>query len=325
MWSQESSPHVSTWTNHDKSVIALAFLIGVYVVILILVGWVSVHPFRTPSFLSPAQLGVKQEAVEFPSDGNLLRGWWCPAENPTAVVIFAHGYMMNRSEMVPEMFELWKRGVSCLLFETRAHGRSGGKVCTIGNLERRDIAAAVAYAKLRSPGVKVGAVGSSMGSAAIALALGENPHMLDVAVLDSAYSRLPSAILGWWRFLGGEALKNLLSPTVLVAWPLVGFNPYKIDVAKALTRVEVPLLFMHGDSDSLALPSEAKRNFEAAAGPKTIVWFERCGHSEGRWEQAPKYHVALIGFFEAYGFFRPLTTTDEPEADGETRVKIAKE
>jgi pimeloyl-ACP methyl ester carboxylesterase len=219
--------------------------------------------------------------------------------------VLAHGYMMNRSELAAEAFALWHRGASCLLFESRAHGRSGGKTCTLGNLERLDVLAAVAYAKQRCPGVKVAAIGSSMGSAAIALALGDDPTLLDAAVLDSAYSRLPSAVLGWWRFLGGELLKNLLSPTVLVAWPLVGFNPYKIDVSEALSKVEIPLLFLHGERDNLALPSEARRNFDSAKGPKRIVWFERCGHSEGRWEQAAKYHDALFSFLEESGVLVP--------------------
>jgi pimeloyl-ACP methyl ester carboxylesterase len=137
-----------------------------------------------------------------------------------------------------------------------------------------------------------------MGAAATALALGDEPELIDAAVLDSAYSRLPSAILGWWRFLGGETLKTLFTPTVLVAWPFAGFNPYSIDVSKALTNVEIPILFFHGRSDSLALPAEAERNFAAARGAKEIVWFDGCGHSEGRWLQAPKYHEALIRFFE---------------------------
>jgi pimeloyl-ACP methyl ester carboxylesterase len=284
-------------------VIAVAVVLALYLLVLLIVAWVSVHPFRTPCFLSPAQLGAPQEQVEFLSDGNTLRGWWVPADQAKSVVVLAHGYMMNRSEMTPEAYALWKRGVSCLVFETRAHGRSGGSVCTIGNLERNDIRAAVAFARGRCPGVKVAVVGSSMGSAATALALGDDPNFLDAAVLDSAYSRLPSAILGWWRFLGGEPLKNLFAPTVILAAPLVGFNPYKIDVSKALEKVTIPLLFLHGEKDSLALPSEARRNFEAAKGPKSIVWFAGCGHSEGRWEQAEKYHEALLGFFEAQGFF----------------------
>ena len=143
-----------------------------------------------------------------------------------------------------------------------------------------------------------------MGAAAIALALGDDPTLFDAAVLDSAYARLPSAILGWWRFLGGEFLKVLLSPTVWLAWPMVGFNPFRIDVSEAIGKIDAPLLFFHGESDSLALPSEALRNYAAAKGSKRIVWFERCGHSQGRLEFPDRYHEALIEFFEQNGLLR---------------------
>lgn len=282
----------------------LATLLGVYLFLLTVIAWVSVHPFRTPHFLSPAQLGAPQESVEFLCDGNRIRGWWVPAEDPTAVAVLTHGYMMNRSELVAEAVALWRRGVSCLLIDFRAQGTSGGKLCTVGNLERRDVREAVLFARKRCPGVKTLGVGSSMGSAAIALALADDPALFDAIVLDSAYSRLPSAILGWWRFLGGEFLKSLLAPTVWLAWPMVGFNPFRIDVSQALGKVDKPVLFLHGEADSLALPSEARRNFASARGPKRIVWFERCGHSQGRLEFPDRYHAALLAFCEENGMLR---------------------
>jgi alpha-beta hydrolase superfamily lysophospholipase len=292
----------------------IAVLLGVYVLLLVGIAWFSLRPVRIPIYLSPGGMGLPQEEVEFMSqDGVRLTGWWVANENAQTVAIFAHGYMMNRCELVPEAFFLWQRGVACLLLDERMHGRSGGQFSTTGVKEALDVAAASAFVKSRMPGAKIVLIGSSMGSAASLLALTADLSVADALVLDSCYSRLPGAILGWWRFLGGPILSWLLSPTVLMAWAITGVNPFQIDLAYFLAGVkDKPMLFLHGSKDNLALPEEAQRNFAAASEPKTMVWFDRCGHSEGRWLQPDKYHEALIAFLIASGFAldqRPGTPT----------------
>ena len=276
----------------------LEALIGIYILLLLLISWISIHPIRIPIYLSPGGLGAPQEEIEFVSrDGIPLRGWWVEAENARTVAIFVHGYLMNRCELTPEAYLLWKEGISCLLLDERAHGRSGGKRSTMGANEALDVIAAAAFARSRTPNAKIVLIGSSMGAAAALMALAFDPRIADAIVLDSCYSRFTSAILGWWRFLGGRVLSIVLAPTALLAWPFTGVNPFTVDMAKTIGQIDgKPVLFMHGSRDNLALPEGAARNFEAAAGPKTIVWFEGCGHSEGRWLQPEKYRAALLNF-----------------------------
>jgi pimeloyl-ACP methyl ester carboxylesterase len=280
----------------------LLILLTLYILAIFGIAWFSLHPFRIPVFISPEAMGAAQDEVEFPTeDGLTLKGWWVPANDSNTVVVLAHGYMMNRCELTPLAVKLWQHGCSCLLFDFRAHGRSGGNKSGLGYVEREDIRSAVQFAREKQPGSKVVLIGSSMGAAAIALAMGDNPSVADGAILDSCYSRLPSAVLGWWRFVGGKLLSAFLSPTVLLAMPLAGFNPYKVDVADALTNVEPEsVLIVHGDCDTLALPEEAKRNAKAA-GNAEIVWLADCGHSEGRWIHSGLYYDAVLGYFRRRG------------------------
>jgi pimeloyl-ACP methyl ester carboxylesterase len=224
-----------------------------------------------------------------------LRGWWIDVPSAHTVFVMSHGYLMNRCELAPLAIYLAQFGCSSLLYDFRAHGKSGGRKSGLGWTERLDVLAAVAFAKSRAPGCRVVLVGSSMGSAASAFALAEDPGLADGLILDSAYSRLYQAISGWWRFLGGRVLSFVLSPSVVIAAPLAGFNPFRPDVASALARVKVPVLILHGDCDNLATVDEAKRNETACANAR-IVWFERCGHSEGRWLQPEKYNAAVVEF-----------------------------
>jgi len=278
-------------------------VLGVYVLGMLAISWFSLHPIRIPVFISPGAMGAPQEDVEFSSDELKIRGWWVEAPNAKTVMILSHGYLMNRSELTPVAVQLWKRGISCLILDLRAHGKSGGKKSYLGYREASDVEAAVQYVRSRCPGVKVGLLGSSMGAAASGIACGRNPGLADFLVLDSAYSRLASAVIGWWRFVGGPPLAAILSPTVLLAAPMAGFNPFSVDVSQYLAVAgPIPTLILHGDADTLALPAEARRNFDALEGPKEIVWFPKMGHSEGRWELPDQYQSALFGFLDRQGF-----------------------
>lgn len=277
--------------------VVIAVLLALYIGLMLVIARVSLKPYRIPLYLSPGALGAPQEEVRIESEGNILRGWWMPAPNAKTVMVVAHGYMMNRSELCPEAYLLWKNGVSCLLLDLRAHGKSQGRKCTLGYHERKDIVAAVEYARSQAPGAKIGLYGSSMGAAASALAVGENPDLADFLILDSPYGRLDSAIMGWWRFVGGHWLEVVLAPSCWVAAVLLGFKPWEVDISQAVANFGAkPILFFHGTKDVIALPSEAKRNHEAALGPVEVVWMEGYGHSEGRWEQAPTYQAALLKF-----------------------------
>lgn len=266
-------------------------ILSVYLVVLIGVAYLSVHPLRVPLFLSPGLLGLPQANVEFNSkDGTLLRGWWVAGTNPDRLAVLAHGYLMNRAELLPLAVELHREGYSVLLFDFRAHGKSRGRKCGLGWTERLDVAAAVEFARHKLGGdPKVLLAGSSMGCAAIALAVADDPALGDWLVLDSAYSRLVTASSGWWRFLGGRFLQVAFAPVQWIGIPIIGFNPLKVDVGKALSKVAKPVLFLHGGADTLAPRSEAERNYAMAAGPKHLHIFEGYDHSAFRFEEPERY------------------------------------
>lgn len=282
--------------------IAALVVLGLYIALLVAISYFSLHPARVPIFFSPAALGSPQEEVEFESDGFTLRGWWVPVANPKACAVLVHGYLMNRSELAVVAHKLAAEGIACLLLDLRAHGRSGGKKSGLGAVEHLDVGKAIDFVRQKHPDAPVILYGSSMGAAASVFAAREHPREVVALILDSCYGSLSQAVLGWWRFLGGRALAIALGPSVIVCAPMAGFNPFKVDVAKALKGLDIPILFLHGEKDNLALPSEAKRNLEAAGAKARIVWFGGCGHSEGRWVHPERYDAAVLSFLRDVGF-----------------------
>ncbi|MBL8060336.1 MAG: alpha/beta fold hydrolase [Chthonomonas sp.] len=283
------------------AIVILALLV-IYLAILLGVSWFSLHPLRIPIFLSPGALGLPQESVAFKSkDGVPLRGWWIDQENPRAVAVLAHGFLMNRAEPTPMAKRLFEEGFACLLFDFRRHGLSGGKISTVGWAERHDVAAAVALARERYPGVKLVLWGSSMGAAAAALAVAHEPDChADALILDSAYSRLVDATGGWWKTFVGPVVTFMLMPTWVLGWLFTRIDPRGVDVADALSRLQQPILLLHGDADMIVPLEAAKRNQRANELTELVV-FEGMQHSQPRWQQTATYDARVMEFLRKNG------------------------
>lgn len=272
-----------------------------------------VYPFRVPIFLSPGFLGTRQETTEFPDSGTgkLLRGWWVPHDDPKIVMICCHGFMMNRSELAPFAARFQGKPVAFLFFDFPAHGSSQGKKSGFGYRERTAVSSAVDQARQRYPKAKIVLVGSSMGAVACAFAQSENPNLADALILDSCYDRLPDAVNGWWLFLGGKKLRFFLYPVVWLGRPLSGFSLFTVVVSKALAKVKIPTLVLHGTGDTLASIKHAEANFESLGGPKKYVTFDDRNHSEARWEEPEKYFESIETFLGEHQLL--LIRTVKPE------------
>jgi alpha-beta hydrolase superfamily lysophospholipase len=279
--------------------IGICIAVGVYLSILIIVAWSATHPPRSPIFLSPTALGVEVEEVEFDSDGLPIRGWWTSPASPKAVAVLLHGYVMSRAENAALAAQMHRNGIASLLFDFRAHGKSGGNVTGIGWFESADVIAACRFVRARCPNLPVVLIGSSMGSAAAVFAVAEAPDCADGLVLDSSYSSLASATLGWWNFIGGKAAAAMLAPVVLVSWPIVRFNPFKVSVSRALATVQKPVMIIHGEEDDLVSPIHARRNFAAANEPKELLMIPGASHSEARWLDPSEYERRIVRFVES--------------------------
>ena len=266
-----------------------------YLTVLAGLAFVARRPPRIPAWLSPASLGVPTESVRIGE----LHGWWCPHPEARGAAIAVHGYAMNRSEFAPEAAVMWRAGFSVLLLETRSHGRSRGGLGGFGWLEREDVAAGARWLRERAPGVPLVIIGSSQGAAATAFAMGEDPTLADAVILDGAYGRMDRAVRGFLDFLFTRRWGRLFAPGVPLTGLFLGFSPYGKDVAESLARMgPKPVLIFHGEKDTIALPSETRRNIAALRGPTTVVWQPGMGHAEGRWERAEEYHAALKRFIE---------------------------
>ncbi len=86
------------------------------------------------------------------------------------MVLLVHSIRSNRVEMLSRARFLNEQGYSALLIDLQAHGETPGDRITFGARESEDVKAAAAYLRNMFPGERLGAIGVSLGAAAIVLA-----------------------------------------------------------------------------------------------------------------------------------------------------------
>ncbi len=114
---------------------------------------------------TPADRGLTfEDAVLLTDDGASLSGWYLPSANRAAVVVL-HGAGSTRSSVLQHAVILARSGYGVLLFDSRGHGKSGGRAMDFGWFGNSDMAAALSYLEQR-PDVdpdRIAALGLSMG------------------------------------------------------------------------------------------------------------------------------------------------------------------
>ena len=188
------------------------------------------------------------------SDGVELatRFWACDGE-PRAIVILVHGLSSTKDHphVVGLAERIRARSLDVLSYDARGHGESAG-LCTLGDLERHDVAAAVAYA--RSSHSRVALVGASMGAIAVMAYAATDPDLAGVVVVSSpADWRIPfrvrallTVILARTK-LGRFVAERHTHVRIYPEW-----NPTEPprSVAKRVVST-IPLAIVHGRNDHL--------------------------------------------------------------------------
>ena len=229
-------------------------------------------PTRT---LAPAPY----EDVEFETDdGERLHGWWAPAAEPKAHVLFLHGNAGNIGDRVPHIELLTAAGLDVLAFDYRGYGRSTGRPSEQGTY--RDAQAALA-ALHRRPGIdpaRVVYVGESLGGAiALALAVRSPPSGL---VLQSTFTSVRDM----------ARLHYPLIPRAMV--------PDAYPSLRLVAEVRTRLLCLHGDSDELIPLMYGEALFEAATCTKEMVVFPGVGHNDVIAHAGTRWAEAIAEFAE---------------------------
>jgi len=214
------------------------------------------------------------------SDGmELAVRTWSATGEPRASVVLVHGLAATKDnpELVAVATSLEDRGFKVLAYDARGHGESSG-ICTLGDLERYDVAAAVAAAGRE--GLPVVVVGASMGGIAVLRYAADDPTLAGVVTVstpaDWRLHRSPGtlALTGMIRTRAGRAFAARLFR--------VRLSPHwsNAEPPRSLaTRLTSPLAVVHGERDRFIPAREAAGLFSASGGERRLFLVPRMGHA----------------------------------------------
>lgn len=215
-----------------------------------------------------------------------LHGWWIPAVDAHApAMLYLHGNGWNIGDSAYNTARLQRMGFSILAIDYRGFGRSEGGFPSESQVYE-DAQAAWLYLKAREPDARKRYIyGHSLGGAvAIDLAV-KNPDAQGLIVESTFTSMLDMSRRGAW-------LRQL---------PLDWIVTQRFDSLAKISKLAMPVLFIHGTIDDVIPPEMSQRLFEAAPQPKQIVLIPDAGHSSIAVVGLAQYRRAVQDFARLMG------------------------
>jgi uncharacterized protein len=212
-------------------------------------------------------------------------------------VICLHGYRSDgQSDCQGPAEKFWQAGYNVLVPDLRAHGQSEGKEIGLGWLDRLDLLLWIDKVLEKDNQCRIYLYGLGMGAATLLLASGEvMPEQVSGLIADSSYTSVYSGIRSSLPQFSRLPIKRFLRIANRYSKQLVGYPFLQISVTRQIGSNHLPVLFLHGESDSFLAVSESNTLMEATAGEKQQIIFPGMGHLQAVTD-APEYWPKVLDF-----------------------------
>ncbi|MBI4861762.1 MAG: alpha/beta hydrolase [Candidatus Riflebacteria bacterium] len=249
-----------------RVVVGILFSVAVaYVICLVLLLALENKIIFIPSrdlWTTPDKRDATFEDVHLTtSDGVKIHGWYLPAREPRATVLFLHGNAGNIADRLDNGIKLTQIGLNVLLIDYRGYGKSEGTPSEQGIYRDAD----AAYDHLLSrPGMsakKLVLFGRSLGSG---------------AATDLASRRECGALVIESALCSTRALARDI-PIYALFLP---FIPDRLRSLEKIRLVRCPVLVIHGTRDSIIPLDHGQRIFQAANEPKEFYELKGADHND---------------------------------------------
>lgn len=219
-----------------------------------------------------------------------------PAENSERWAILVHGYGRDGTFAYDYAEEYLKRGWNVLIPDLRAAGKSEGQFITMGALESQDIALLMD----RLPNnAKVIIHGVSMGAATTMLTAARQPNNLVAIVEDCGYTSAYEMFTAQVDKLFGLPEYPIMPLANIVCKLKTGIKISDAAPIDVIDKINVPVLFIHGDADKLIPLEMMERLYDACAAPKEKFIVAGAGHADSKRTNPAAYFDKVFEFLDA--------------------------
>ncbi len=233
-------------------------------------------------------------------DGTKLFGRCFHMADGGPVILMFHGYRSSAYRDAMGAFQISRAcGYNLLVVDQRAHHGSGGRTITFGVKERYDCLDWIAFVTERfGKETKIFLVGLSMGASTVLMAAGlELPDSVKGIMADCGYST-PKDILCSVIQSMRLPIRPVYFLIRLSAIIFGGFDPNSASAHEALKKCKIPVLFIHGEADSLVPCEMGKTNYEVCAGKKEMFLVAEADHGMSYLHDAEKYLEVTRAFIK---------------------------
>ncbi|HEX7705761.1 MAG TPA: alpha/beta fold hydrolase [Thermoanaerobaculia bacterium] len=237
---------------------------------------------------------VMQFTIES-DEGIPIRGDLHIGERPRALVVIVHGFKgfkdwgffpwlageLAGHRLVVCRFNMSRNGIGD---DPETFGRLDLFADDTYSIELADLRAVVRYAQERFPSLPTFLVGHSRGGGVALLGAEEVPRLEGVVALSpiARVDRWDEETIREWRRKGTLDVVNQRTQQVMRMSPAVlddfERNAERLDILSAVTRLQVPLLVVHGDRDE-SVPSDEGRLIVSRAGDASLAIIGNASHT----------------------------------------------
>ncbi len=227
-----------------------------------------------------------------------------PADGDTdTIVLMSHGYTSTGWDSCSTIGAYFvKKGYDALIVDNRAHGKSEGDYVGFGILDRYDLLKWIEYINDRYDGKKkILLYGVSMGGATVLMTAGfDDLPNVKAIIADCAYTS-PYEVFGHIMQRDYHMPKKLvmgINSKITRKKAGYGFNDYS--TLDAVSKTNIPILFVHGAEDTFVPTRMSHENYEACNSPKELLIVENAGHAASYYESHVLYEKKVDEFLEKY-------------------------
>lgn len=239
--------------------------------------------------VTPTQLGFPVADITIPVRGEALRAWWMPGSRADGkAILYFHGNDGNVSTSVSETALLRELGFPVLVVDYRGYGASDGGSPTEASVYEDAEAALAQLVGWEIDPREIYVYGHSLG-AAIAIELAVRHPELGGLIVESGFTSIYD--------MARREPQYRIYPVGLL------LNP-RFDSISKVSRLELPVLYIHGTADAVVPYQMGEALYERSGGHKRLVTVRGGGHDDNAAVAPALLRAALL----------ELTRADRPLA-----------
>jgi uncharacterized protein len=278
----------------------IVLIVGSIIISIYVLPYSIIQPPRVSENISPSDLNLNSTDINVITNDSIeIKGYWIKSDSipPKLAIIFVHGIGGCKEHFLNLAKNLTEIGVESILIDSRAHGKSGGKFCTYGYKEKKDISKVIDFIKEKNDSIHLGIWGNSMGGA-IAIQALEYDNRIEFGIIESTFTSLEEIVYDYQKsYTYGIGLKPLCNIALNEAGKLADFNPDFVSPISSVKQIKQPIIISHGEKDKNIKFDYGKLLFDnLKSTDKKFIAVKNGGHYDLSQKGGDNYKKSLKDF-----------------------------